>query len=63
MRSASKASLYRREVARAAVRAMLDTVTLFESRTFMPEPLDYSDRSDRGILRPSMKQHKRAIDW
>jgi putative two-component system protein, hydrogenase maturation factor HypX/HoxX len=63
IRLASKASLYRREVTRAAVRAMLETVTRFESRTFVPEPLDYSNPTIRGILRPSMKQRERAIDW
>jgi putative two-component system hydrogenase maturation factor HypX/HoxX len=63
MRPASKASLYRREVTRAAIQAMLETVTRVESRCFTPEPLDYSSPAVRGILRPSMKQGARAINW
>ena len=63
IRLASKASLYRREVTRAAVRVMIETVTRFEGRTFVPEPLDYSNPTVRGILRPSMKQRERAIAW
>ena len=63
IRLASKGSLYRREVTRAAVRVMIETVTRFEGRTFVPEPLDYSNPTVRGILRPSVKQRERAIDW
>lgn len=63
MRVASKASLYRREVTRVAIRAMLDMLDRFESGVFTPEPLDYADPRVRGILRPSMKQRDRAIHW
>ena len=63
MRQASKASIYRREVTRAAIRAMLETVERIESRTFAPEPLDYSKPDVRGELRPLMKQQERVIDW
>ena len=62
-RKASKASIYRREVTRAANKAMLEAVERIESRTFVPEPLDYSKPDVRGQLRPLMKQHVRAIDW
>lgn len=63
MRQASKASLYRREVTRAAIQTMLDMVKRFESRTFVPEPLDYTKPDVRGTLRPMMKQTERTIDW
>jgi putative two-component system protein, hydrogenase maturation factor HypX/HoxX len=63
MRQASKASLYRREVTRAAIQAMLEMVKRFESGTYVPEPLDYSKPDVRGTLRPLMKQAERTIDW
>lgn len=63
MRPGTKASIYRREVTRAAVKAMLETVERIESRSFTPEPLDYSKPDVRGQLRPLMKQSERSIDW
>ena len=63
MRRGGKASLYRREVTRAAIKAMLEAVGRIESRAFVPEPLDYSQPEVRGQLRPLMKQTDRAIDW
>lgn len=63
MRQASKASLYRREVTKAAIKAMLQAVQRVESNTFKPEPLDYSKSDVRGELRPQMKQQERKIDW
>lgn len=63
MRAASKASIYRREVTRAAITAMLKAVERIESGTYIPEPLDYSKPSVRGQLRPLMKQVDRRIDW
>ncbi len=63
VRRASKASLYRREVTQAAIKAMLETVRRFESGFYTPEPLDYSKPEIRGQLRPPMKQRDRAIDW
>jgi putative two-component system hydrogenase maturation factor HypX/HoxX len=63
MRAASKASVYRREVTRAAIRAMLATVERVESGSFTPEPLNYNDPTVRGRLRPTMKQSDRRIRW
>jgi hypothetical protein len=59
MRQASKASLYRREVTQAAIKAMLETVRQIESGDFTPEPLDYSKSDVKGQLRPLMKQKDR----
>ncbi len=63
MRPGSKASIYRREVTRAAAKVILETVERLESRAFVPEPLDYAKPEVRGQLRPLMKQAERKIDW
>jgi putative two-component system hydrogenase maturation factor HypX/HoxX len=63
MRPASKASIYRREVTRSAIKAMLQAVKRVEAKNFVPEALDYSKSDVRGELRPLMKQHERKIDW
>ena len=63
MRAASKSSLYRDEVSRAAVKAMLVAVRRFESGLFVPAPLDYSRPDVRGRYRPFVKTEDRQIDW
>ncbi|MGR8934059.1 MAG: hydrogenase maturation protein [Gammaproteobacteria bacterium] len=63
MRHASKASIYRREVTRAAIKTVLETVRRIEAGNHVPEPLDYSNPNVRGQLRPLIKQHDRRIDW
>jgi putative two-component system protein, hydrogenase maturation factor HypX/HoxX len=63
LRQASKAGIYRREVTRAAIKAILQAVKRVESNRFKPEPLDYSKADVRGELRPLMKQTERKIDW
>ncbi|MDD5240222.1 MAG: hydrogenase maturation protein [Sulfuricella sp.] len=63
MRAASKSSLYRNEVTEAAVAAVLEAVTKFESGDFVPEPLDYSRPDIRGQWHPIMRQEDRAIAW
>lgn len=59
----SKSSVYRTEVAQAAIEAILQTIERFKSRQFAPEPLDYSREDVQGCLRPFMKQEVRGIDW
>jgi putative two-component system hydrogenase maturation factor HypX/HoxX len=63
MRAASKASIYRREVTQAAIKAVMQTVAHIEAGEFRPEPLDYAKPNVRGRLRPQMKQKERSIDW
>jgi putative two-component system hydrogenase maturation factor HypX/HoxX len=63
MRQACKASLYRREVTRAAVVSVLEAVTAHEQGDFKARPLDYSDPRVRGRPRQAMSQSMRAIDW
>lgn len=63
MRGASKASLYRNEVTEATVEALLLALARYQAGDYNPVPLDYSDPSVRGILRPPMQQSDRAINW
>lgn len=63
MRQASKASIYRREVTRAAIKAVTETIARIEGGFYVPEPLDYSNPKVRGQLRPLIKQQDRRIDW
>src|SRR5438876_1157379 len=62
-RARSKSHLYRHEVTEAAIQGLLETIAKFESKTFVPEPLDYSREEVKGRLQASMKQADRAIDW
>src|SRR5216684_2853177 len=63
MRGGSKSHLYRHEVTEAAIQGLLETIAKFESKTFVPEPLDYSRKDVKGCLQAPMKQADRAIDW
>lgn len=63
MRTASKSSLYRDEVAQAAMQAMMVAVHRFETGLYVPAPLDYSRPEVRGRFRPAVKPEQRRIDW
>jgi len=63
MKDVSKSDLYRHEVTEAAIEALLEAIYKFESKTFVPEPLDYSRQDVKGCWQASMKQADRAIDW
>lgn len=63
MRDATKASLYRCEVAEAALAALKLTLARVAQPGFKPETLDYSRPDVRGRPRPPMRQPDRAIDW
>jgi putative two-component system protein, hydrogenase maturation factor HypX/HoxX len=62
-RDVGKSSLYRHEVRRAAVDALLEAMARLEDPSFAPEPLNYDDPRVTGRLRPLMRQADRAIDW
>ena len=62
-RRCSKSSLYRTEVADAALEALLLAVARFEGGGYRPEPLDYSRPGVTGRLRPPCRQEHRRIDW
>jgi putative two-component system hydrogenase maturation factor HypX/HoxX len=59
----SKSSLYRTEVADAAVPAVLAAVTRFAGGGYRPERLDYRRPEVTGRLRPPCRQADRRIDW
>ena len=59
----SKSSLYRTEVADAALEAVLAAVGRFASGSYRPEPLDYSRPVVTGRCRPPCRQPDRRIDW
>ena len=61
MRNASKSSLYRGEVTRAAVAALRKAVAAFGDAAFRPVPL--SEATGHGRERPLVRQADRAIDW
>lgn len=61
LRAGRKASVYRNEVAAAAVTAVLAAVSRFASGGFVPVPL--AQVGGRGRQRPLMRQTDRAIDW
>lgn len=63
MREGSKSSLYRDEVAQAAMHTMMVAVHRFESGLFVPAPLDYCRPDVRGRYRPAVKPEQRKIDW
>jgi putative two-component system hydrogenase maturation factor HypX/HoxX len=62
-RDVGKSSLYRHEVRRAAVEALVEAMTNLDDPHFSPQPLNYDDPLVVGRPRPLMKQSDRAIDW
>lgn len=63
MRSASKTSLYRGEIADAAVDAVLMAIARIASGSFRALRLDLADPEIRGRERPACRSVDRAIDW
>jgi putative two-component system hydrogenase maturation factor HypX/HoxX len=62
-RAVGKSSLYRHEVRRAAVDALVEAVANVSDEGFSPQPLDYDDPRVTGRARPLMTQADRSIDW
>jgi putative two-component system hydrogenase maturation factor HypX/HoxX len=62
-RPTGKSSLYRHEVRRAAVEAVVEAVTKVAHGGAVPERLNYDDPRVTGRPRPLMTQQFRAIDW
>ena len=60
MRAGSKSSLYRGELADAALRAVLTALERLESGAFQPRR---PEATARGRARPACRQSDRAIDW
>jgi putative two-component system protein, hydrogenase maturation factor HypX/HoxX len=63
MPGCSKSSLYRTEVADAALKGVLLAVARFEAGRYRPEPLDYGHPDVVGLYRPPCRQEDRRIDW
>ncbi len=63
MRAATKSSLYRREVADAAMAAAMTAIGRIQSGAFVPPRPDASDANVRGRARGPCRQSDRAIDW
>ena len=66
MRNSKKSSLYRREVADAAVRGVLDALAHYPDYVrgnWKPMPLNEFSGKVGGRERPVIKQAQRAIDW
>ncbi len=63
MPGCSKSSVYRTEVADAALQAVLRAVTRFADGRYRPEPLDYRRPGVTWQCRPPCRQADRAIDW
>ena len=61
-RSASKSSLYRREVSQAACSAVLLALQRFESGRFVPQSAA-TLAAPHGQWRPLMRQEQRSLDW
>ena len=59
----SKSSLYRTEVADAAMEAVLLAVARFAGGGYRPEPLDYRRPEVTGRCRPRCRQADRRINW
>ncbi len=62
-RETGKSSLYRHEVRRAAVEAVVDAVTAVAGGGRASEPVDHGDPRVTGRSRPVIRQPDRAIDW
>jgi putative two-component system hydrogenase maturation factor HypX/HoxX len=63
MREAGKGSLYRHEVRRAAIAALVHTIGKILDGDPPAEALDPDERAVTGRARPLMTQDVRAIDW
>jgi putative two-component system protein, hydrogenase maturation factor HypX/HoxX len=62
-RPVGKSSLYRHEVRRAAVEAIVGALGDVGDDGFRPTPLDPDDPAVTGRPLPAMRQEQRAIDW
>jgi putative two-component system protein, hydrogenase maturation factor HypX/HoxX len=61
--SCPKSSLYRNEVTIAAVSGVMAAVEHFQSGSFTPQTLNYTNENVKGRLRQTMKQSDRTINW
>ena len=62
-RSTTKSGLYRHEVRRAAIDALIEAVTAVARGHEAPESLEWRGLPHAGQARPLMRQETRMIDW
>jgi putative two-component system protein, hydrogenase maturation factor HypX/HoxX len=62
-RETGKSSLYRHEVRRAAIEALVEAMDKLVTPGAAPAALDHTDARVTGEARPLMTQDMRAIDW
>jgi putative two-component system hydrogenase maturation factor HypX/HoxX len=62
-RPVGKSSLYRHEVRRGAVEAVVEAVANMADPGYSPKPLDYGDPTVTGRPLPMLTQADRAVDW
>jgi putative two-component system protein, hydrogenase maturation factor HypX/HoxX len=63
LRSTTKTGVYRHEVRRAAIDALVEAVTKVARGQQAPDDLGLRGRAVRGQARPLMRQETRMIDW
>ena len=63
MRKSFKASIYRKEVTKAAVHTLHQVLDNLQQDDFKPQPLDYLKKETKGELKPLMTQEIRSINW
>lgn len=61
----NKSGLYNSLVAKTAVKLILESMEKFKNKTFVPEPLDYSNKDVKGYPQETIKPSNpnRNIDW
>lgn len=63
MRDTFKASIYRKEITKSAVKTLHKVLQNIEDSHFKPQVLDYNKEHVTGELKPIMSQEIRQIDW
>ncbi len=63
MRQSFKASIYRKEITKAAVKTLQKVLENIGKSDFTPQKLDYSNKEVKGELKPLMQQTVRSINW
>ncbi len=63
MRDTFKASIYRKEITKAAIKSLKKVLDNVQKSDFKPQKLDYEKEDVKGELKPLMQQQHRTINW
>ena len=63
MRKSFKASIYRKEINKAAIQSLHKVLQNIQNTNFKAQKLDYENEDVKGELKPLMLQETRSIDW